>query len=415
MKKINEEIPYYNKSTNTDTRSANEILIGKILWDARNKSWGSGIMKTVFNNFSDTIPITTALISFVNSNKNYDPKILKAAVTLIFRESKGSSAYINLNYKEILGYFHNLFGGDHSQGYAQIQPSVAKQYGVDVNSLYTVIGSLKAAYTMLSKNYNYAKKFYSGPQVTIFDNGNLVKKPAIDGDAALHLAVAAHNGGLGLIGKWCETNVKNIANKCDVTSRKPYDNYIVATTNKSKVIPNYFPNKGDGPSTTHTYMPQFIKCYNELSLLPGVLNKISSSKTKSSTTSNKPNMGWDGYKSGDLRYWKVLYAVIKKLGLPVQLDSKSGNKPENSKYYTNGSWVIWKDRSKNGGYFISSGNGTINKTSVVGKITSYEGRYVGEDISKTIVELRGGNKKKYTLLAFLKSKPENLVYQNTKK
>jgi len=40
---------------------------------------------------------------------------------------------------------------------------------------------------------------------------------------------------------------------------------------------------------------------------------------------------------------------------------------------------------------------------------------VGEDISKTIVELRGGNKKKYTLLAFLKSKPENLVYQNTKK
>jgi len=409
MNKINEEIPYYS-SQERMSRNDNETIIAKILWDARNNSWGSGVSKTIFNNFSDTIPITTALISFVKTNKNFDPKILKAAVSLIFRESKGSSTYINLKPKEVLGFIHNFFGGNHSQGYAQIQPSVAKQYGIDVNSLYTVIGSLKAAYTMLSKNYNYAKKFYSGPQVTVFKNGRLVKKQAIDGDAALHLAVAAHNGGLGLIGKWCETNVKDIANKCDITSRKPYDNYIVATTNKSKIIPNYFPNKGN----VHSYMPQFIKCYNSLSSLPGVLNKISSSKT-TSKTSNKPNMGWDGYKSGDLRYWKVLYAVIKKLGLPVKLDPKSNGKIENANYFYSGPWVIWKDRSKNGGYFISSGSGTINKTSVVGKITSYEGRYVGEDISKTVVELKGGNKKKYTLLAFLKSKPENLVYQNTKK
>jgi hypothetical protein len=123
---------------------------------------------------------------------------------------------------------------------------------------------------------------------------------------------------------------------------------------------------------------------------------------------------WDS-KPGDLRYWKALYSAIGKAGLSVKLDPKANGKIENANYFYYGPWVIWKDTSKNGGYPVQSGNGTINKTSVVGKITTYGGKYAGEDISKTIVQLKGGNGKRYYLTAFLKSKPDGLVYQNNKK
>lgn len=262
-----EEKPNYNKTLGNKVNN-----LAKSLFYARNNSWGQSTFKTFFNDFQDMIYLGIALLNWKSNNPNYNPVLLKCAISGIFRESKGSLPQL-LRPKELLGAIHNLFGGEHSQGYAQIQPNVAKQYGIDPMSLYSLRGSLEALYKMFLTNYNTAKKYYSGNFVTIYKNGTLVKIPALNRDAALHMAVATHNAGLGILGDWCETNLKNIANKCNITKRKPYPNdkpNLFAYTKKNKKIPNYFPNKGG----VHNYMPQFIKCFNSLYKVPAILSTL---------------------------------------------------------------------------------------------------------------------------------------------
>jgi ATP-dependent Clp protease adapter protein ClpS len=239
-----------------------------ILFKARDVSWADGFAKTLFNNQTEINMFGAAIVNWAGKNPGYDTRLLNGSICFIFRESKGTSATFS-SPKEILGATLNLFGGNHSQGYAQIQPETAKSYGINMKSLYTFEGSLDAVYKILSSNYEKAKKYYNGATVTIYQNKVLKQVPAIGGDAALHLAVAAHNAGSGIINQWCETNIPGLANLCSIKDRKPYDdkpNYI-AVTNTNKKIPNYFPNIGG----VHNYMPQFIKCYNVLTPLPALI------------------------------------------------------------------------------------------------------------------------------------------------
>jgi hypothetical protein len=242
-----------------------------VLFKARDVSWAEGIAKTLFNNQGEINHFGAAIVNWSTKNNNYDTKLLKAAISFIFRESKGTIASY-ASPKEILGGVLNLFGGNHSQGYAQIKPETAKQYGIDILSIYGFDGSLDAVYKMLSSNYQKAKKYYNGSTITIYKNNKLVEIPAIDGDAAFHMAIAAHNAGPGIINQWCETNIPGIANLCSIKQRQPYDKTnpkIVAVTNVSKKIPNYFPNIGN----VHSYIPQFTKCYNVLTPLPGLISQ----------------------------------------------------------------------------------------------------------------------------------------------
>jgi len=257
-----------------------------ILDNARSLSWDDGIKKTLFNNRNDVIEFGEAIVSWAKKN-NYEPLLLKAAVTLIFRESKGSPV-VQLMPKELLGRFSNLVGGlpgeksdtkaDHSQGYAQIKPSTAKRYNIDMDSVYTYYGSFDAIYKMLLINYTNAKKLYTGGEVQIFDTKkNLVKIPALGNNAAVHMAIAAHNAGEGIINSWCETNIKGIANLCKIKSRKPFKDSnpkLVAVTNDSKKIQNYFPNVGG----VHGYMPQIKSCFDALSELPNIIQNIKNMK-----------------------------------------------------------------------------------------------------------------------------------------
>jgi hypothetical protein len=241
--------------------------ISGIIWNARNASWGSSVAKTIFNTKGSTDVLAYTLMSWVSKNKNFDHNILKASISTILRESKGSAGTF-IHYKEVLGFLDNLINNaNHSQGYAQIQPATAKQYNIEMSSLYTMEGSFEAVYRMLSTNYNAAKKYYSGDFVTKFNNGKLIKEKALGDDAALHLAVSAHNAGTGILGKWCQTNMENIANKCNIKERDPYDNGKIAITDTSKPIDNYFPNKGG----LHNYIPQFKKSFDLLSEIPKYL------------------------------------------------------------------------------------------------------------------------------------------------
>jgi hypothetical protein len=269
---------------NTTTKPINKSFdaMCKILSNARNISWADGIKKSLTSSESDIIDLARAIITWCKSNK-YDPKILKASIGVLFRESKASS-YAFLQPKEMYGAVTNAIGfdplnykngfkADHSQGYAQIKPSTAKSYGIDMKTQSTFIGALDGAYKMLSKNYQNAQKFYSGPSVTIYQDKKYLQAPGFDNDAALYMTVASHNAGAGIMNKWCETNIVGVANKCSLPQRK--DIYkkgdgIVAVTNTAKPINNYFPNIGN----VHNYMPQFRKSYDALSSLPSLISTV---------------------------------------------------------------------------------------------------------------------------------------------
>jgi hypothetical protein len=243
-----------------------------ILYASRNASWSTSAAKKLFNRKSSMRDLASAIISWAKKNRSFNPLLLKTAISVIFRESKGESAMLYLNPKEVLGMLHNIFGGEHSQGYAQIRPSTAKQYGIDMDSLYTFGGSLDAIYKMLLKNYQTAKKYYSGPTVTIYKNNKLVKIPAIGGDAALHMTIAAHNAGSGILNNWCETNISGIANKCSETQRVPDKSKPkeIAITKKDKKIDNYYPNIGG----VHKYTPQFRKSFDQLGSVPEIVKSL---------------------------------------------------------------------------------------------------------------------------------------------
>lgn len=366
-------------------------------------------------------------------DSNASTLLLKATLGIIGRESDfgGGESVMSKKYwsykvkssvKNLKSVFDNspalmvatggYLGDATSLGPAQITPQTAKQYGIDPNDLNTVSTAVNGAYNILLSNYNLAIK-----------NGYSTNKPSSNftngtGNAALDLAIAGHNLGEGKMTRYCETSNPKIKKFCSLAG-KVEDGVTVY----NKPVLNYLPNYGT-KLTTHNYVKEVAERMKKFSCvdndwsgsLSRSLNNVMSGLFKGSEwLSNLTKSSWDGYKSGDLRYWKALYSAIGKSGLPVKLDPKANGKIEKANYFYYGPWVIWKDTSKNGGYPIQSGNGTINKTSVVGKITTYGGKYAGEDISKTIVQLKGGNGKKYYLTAFLKSKPDGLVYQNNKK
>lgn len=424
-------------------KKASEILqpnpyekkLAKILFDARNKIWGSGWIKSNFNNMSDTVPFVASLISIKSKNPSINPKLLKGTVTLIFRESKGTPAHA-LAPKEVFGYIDNLLDitgklnylgvtyipgvgeikpghRNHSQGYGQIQPSLAKKFGLDMNSLYTVKGSMDGVLKLLSSYYSLAKKYYSGSQLTYFENGKLVKKPALDNDAALHIALAAHNAGTGIITKWCETDVPGIANPCS-TDKRSYEGKKTAITKKDKVIPNYYPKKG----TLHNYMESAELCYKLLSSLPKTLDQAVSFqpnvvKSLSSVSLSQDNLNkltqyndpmntlklksaWDRNSAGDEGYWSVLKKRLKETGFKIIQDPKD-------KYFQHGPWKIYKNPSD--GYQIYGSQ--VPYRPVSGKIVSYKGKYAGEVLDKTIIQTKTG--KKYTLKNLLNKNISDVI------
>lgn len=340
--------------------------------------------------------------------------LLKATLGIIGRESDfgGGESVMSKKYwsykvksaaKNVKSMFDDFSDDKTSLGPGQITMDTARSYGIDPSDLNTVSTAVKAVYKILVSNYNLAIK-----------NGYSTNKPSSNftkgtGNAALDLAIAGHNLGEGKMTKYCETSNPKIKNFCSLSGK--VENGV---TVYNKPVANYLPNYGTS-LTTHNYVAEVARRMKSFSCVDndwsGEINmKAGTEKLLSGTKTS-----WDGYKPGDLRYWKALYSAIGKSGIPIKLDPKANGKIENANYFYYGPWIIWKDTTKNGGYFISSGTGTINKTSVVGKITSYNGRYSGEEITKTIVQLKGGNQKRYYLNAFLKSKPEGLVYQNTKK
>ena len=203
-----------------------------------------------------------------------DIDILKSIIILILRESKASVASY-FHYKEILGWFDNTFrGGDRSQGYGQITPSTAKQYNIDMKSLYSIAGTVNGLNKMILENLARAKQYYSGPNVTIWDDNKFKEIPALNNDAALHMMIVAHNAGAHILTNWYETDKPGrLAYK---NPKEPYKDGRKIKTPENPVL-NYFPKIKSGEnSDTHTYIKQIQdSSWPSLSNLSSILSKLS--------------------------------------------------------------------------------------------------------------------------------------------
>lgn len=256
--------------TPKSTKDALLMEIAKILYNARDKAWVHTWKKDIANNFTDMYVYAVNFVKWAKANSSFinDEKLLRGVAGLLMRESKATPLTF-LNPKEIIGALTNIFGDDRSQGFGQIKPSVAKQYGITNENLYSYIGSLNAISKILSSDYQKAKNYYRGPTVTIFENNALKKVPAIGNDAALHMALAAYNANADKVLKnWCQTNVPGLANPCNVP--RVEEDGKVRITDKTKPIPNYFPNIGN----VHSYMPEIRNLYNNLAPLPAKLKEL---------------------------------------------------------------------------------------------------------------------------------------------
>jgi hypothetical protein len=162
-------------------------------------------------------------------NKGYIPRILKAALGIIGRETSFGKGLRYQTYGSAKNIYNKL-GGDTSGGLSQMKPSTAQSVGVtdDITEPY---GALKAYYMNLKKLYDEAvKNGYSKNQ----PSSNLTTG---SGDAALDLAMVGYNQGITFVTKYCETTDPKIKGKCKETKT---DSGL--QINKNKVVQNYLPN-----------------------------------------------------------------------------------------------------------------------------------------------------------------------------
>ena len=191
-----------------------------------------------------------SISDFLKKNPSVNDNLAKVLIALIFAESKNSYGSYLLP-KEWGGWIDNtFFGGNRSQGVAQIKPDTLKQYGFDPEKVdvFDHRSTLEVLYKMIRDNKAKSELLYNGSTITHYDKDDkLITSPAIAGNAALHAAIVAYNSGAEIIeSPWCETDQPGIGNHCDITSREPMPKDrpgFVAKTYQDRKIPNYIPYK----------------------------------------------------------------------------------------------------------------------------------------------------------------------------
>ena len=194
-------------------------------------------------------PIIDKLIS-----EGYDKTFLKASLGVIGRESSFASG-LRYNITSPLKVMASFFGSDTSIGPGQMKQSTANDLKLK-ESITTLRGSLIAVYKYLQRSYKLAiDSGYSTTKPTInFDKGT--------GNAALDIAIASYNMGIGRIKKYCSTNDPNIKRSCSDAGKVVGTNPKYTVTNQ--VSPNYLPNykteRWDGVNiSTHGYVEEVSK------------------------------------------------------------------------------------------------------------------------------------------------------------
>jgi hypothetical protein len=167
--------------------------------------------------------------------------------------------------------FHNKQNWVPSMGVSQMKPEIAKRFGVDIEELMTIPGSLFATTKYLMELYNINKKYYSTTQPSVINvNGKIVTNPNSTGNAALDVSIVSYNMGYEKYNKWfCKTNNSKYLAPCDSPNGlyKPYDSKpkFILKVDKNSVVKNYFPYYIFQKLTSFGYLKEvnnFVKSKN---------------------------------------------------------------------------------------------------------------------------------------------------------
>ena len=198
-------------------------------------------------------PVVGKLIS-----EGYDKKFLKAALGVIGRESSYGSGF-RYNITKDLKAVASFFGVNTSVGPAQMKQSTAEDLNLK-DSILSLRGALIGVYKLLKNNYKKAvSEGYSTNQPTVnFNEGS--------GDAALDIAIAAYNIGVGRITKYCMTNDPNIKRPCSKAGQIVENNngnskkYKVTNNVAKNYLPNFKTQRWDKVNiSTHGYVKEVVE------------------------------------------------------------------------------------------------------------------------------------------------------------
>lgn len=135
-----------------------------------------------------------------------------------------------------------------SMGIAQMTPDLAEKYGVNLEGLLTLSGSLIAASHYLKDLYKELKIYDENKPCVIIRNGKLVVPEYSTGNGRLDAAIASYNTGAKKFNKkFCKTNNPNYMAPCSEAGNKKYqpspnDNPEIVLSVTDQEVPNYFPN-----------------------------------------------------------------------------------------------------------------------------------------------------------------------------
>ena len=253
--------------------------------------WGSIVNLNTYRNQAASI------FNWIKKNKNYDPNLFTITLLIILKESRYGSLFNKLRPENWFEVARNrnmkgqkvpdwspLYPGkklyDNSVGPAQIKPSVAKQYNLDMEKyLSSVEGAISETYKLVQKYYNTVKNFYSGKYNTKREGNSYVRIPSLGGLAENYAILVAHNAGLGWVNKkYCQTNDSNFAAPCDKSTYQPLEdkpNFKVKVYQKNPII-NFLPHvKATGGADYGTYRYLFKENldgpFNELRKIPNLV------------------------------------------------------------------------------------------------------------------------------------------------
>ncbi|NBO22823.1 hypothetical protein EBU94_05725, partial [bacterium] len=163
-----------------------------------------------------------------------------------------------------------------SLGASQFTQETWDEYGLDklVGDFYSSTSVVKSGLgTMFRLLADYRKGIQKGLKNEPSVNPIAVKQGKITsingtGNNIWDLAIVAHNLGSSIMTTWCSTDNPDFASPCSEQSYKPYPKEkpnLVFKVNKNQVIPNYFPNKRTGSSTSIGYVEDVVKYIKSMS------------------------------------------------------------------------------------------------------------------------------------------------------
>lgn len=256
------------------------------------------LLKKLPQKFTCTNPELSAAAQYAISN-GVDPFYVRYGIGILGRESdfgkvmgkygiKAVPEYVMNKMSELIPGFkdllqwaakkyHNKSNWVPSMGIAQMTPDVAKKYGINLEQLMSLSGSLFAASKYLTDLYSITKNYYdTNHPSNIIYNKKLIINPSSTGNAALDAAIVSYNLDVENLKKeYCKTNSPEYLAPCNSLNGiylpypKTNPNFKL-NVDKRQVVKNYIPT-----IKTKTGENKYITTTGYLKEVHGYASKLS--------------------------------------------------------------------------------------------------------------------------------------------